>query len=189
MKKLLAKLILIVTGWKQNGECPMQKKFVLIAAPHTSNWDFIYMMCFASIYSLKISWMGKHTLFRNPILNKLFRKLGGIPVFRNERRNMVQQMANAFTERDNLILAIPPEGTRKRSDYWKSGFYHIANQAKVPVVMSFLDYKRKQGGFGPVVHLTGDIKKDMDQFRAFYSNKTARHPHAYSPIRLQDEEN
>jgi len=113
--------------------------------------------------------MGKDTIFRKPFKG-LFKWLGGIPIERGRSNNVVGQMIDKFHEADRLILTIPPSGTRKRVKKWKSGFYNIASGANVPVVLGFLDFKRKTGGIGPVVTLTGDMEQDMKGIREFYSN-------------------
>ena len=133
-------------GWRVEGE-PPPRKCVIIAAPHTSNWDFPFMLATAYVIGFRISWMGKHTLFWGPF-GPLMRALGGIPVDRRAPQNLVQQVAERFARSDELILAIPPEGTRKKVEHWKSGFYQIACVARVPVVMGFLDFERKVGGAG-----------------------------------------
>ena len=182
----VALLFLRATGWHPEGERPSAPRFVLIAAPHTSNWDLAYLLALSVVFELRVHWMGKHTLFRGPMGN-VMRALGGIPVVRHERLNMVDAMAVQFQERDSLALVVPAEGTRGRTEHWKSGFYHIARQAGVPVVMGYLDYARRRGGFGPALELTGDVKRDMDQVRAFYDGKTGRHPERFGPIQLREE--
>ncbi|MBW2236528.1 MAG: 1-acyl-sn-glycerol-3-phosphate acyltransferase, partial [Deltaproteobacteria bacterium] len=122
MKRMLAKLFLRLTGWEAEGGRPVEDKFVLIAAPHTSNWDLAYLLAFAAIYDVHISWMGKHSLFRWP-MGPVMRSVGGIPVRRNLRTNMVDAMAAEFDECDALALVIPTEGTRGYTPHWKSGFY------------------------------------------------------------------
>ena len=116
------------------------------------------------------------------------RALGGIPVVRHKNSNVVQQMVDAFEAADELALVVPTEGTRARAEYWKSGFYHIANGAGVPIVPSYLDFKYKSGGFGPALIPSGDLKKDMDYFREFYGNRTGKFPQDFGPIRLREED-
>ncbi len=186
MLKPLAKLFLRITGWRSEGGLPVERKFVLIAAPHTSNWDLAYLLALAETYDVRVSWMGKHTLFRGP-LGWLMRAVGGIPVRRDRRNSLVKQMAEEFRRRDELILTVPAEGTRGYTPHWKSGFYAIAREANVPIVMGFLDYERKVGGFGPALIPTGDIRADMDEFRAFYSAGQARYPDLFGEVRLKEE--
>ena len=176
-----------ITGWEIEGERPRAKKLVLIAAPHTSNWDLAYLLALAARYRIKPYWMGKHTLFRPPF-GWLLRRLGGIPIRRHLRENVVEQMTRAFAERDELCLTVPPEGTRGRAPHWKSGFYHIARGARVPIVLGYLDYARKRGGFGPELHPTGDLAADMDRIRAFYADKVGKYPDCFGEIRLREED-
>jgi 1-acyl-sn-glycerol-3-phosphate acyltransferase len=160
---------------------------VLIAAPHTTNWDFPYLLIFAAYFELEIRWMGKHSLFRPP-MGWVMRAFGGIPVVRSRRENVVDAMARSFKEHDRLILVVPAEGTRSRGDYWKSGFYHIARLADVPIVMSYLDYTKKRGGFAPAFRLSGDMGTDMDRVRDFYGDKEGKYPANFSAIRLREED-
>ena len=167
--------LLKISGWRTKGAFPHIPKFVLIAAPHTSNWDFPIMMFIAFKLRGKLYWMGKDSIFRKPFRG-IFKWLGGIPIDRSRSNNVVDQMIRKFHEADRLIVTIPPSGTRKRVKKWKSGFYHIARGANIPVVLGFLDYKRKIGGIGPVVKLTHDIKADMVRIRAFYSDIAGKYP-------------
>jgi 1-acyl-sn-glycerol-3-phosphate acyltransferase len=130
--------------------------------------------------------MGKHNLFKWPF-GAIMRALGGIPVRRHERGNLVEASARIFDERDSLILVVPAEGTRSYAAHWKSGFYRIAERAGVPIVMSFLDFERKAGGFGPQLLPSGDLRGDMDEIRAFYSDKVGKYPEQFGPIRLKEE--
>jgi 1-acyl-sn-glycerol-3-phosphate acyltransferase len=159
---------------------------VLIAAPHTSNWDLAYLLAFAAIHDLRISFMMKHTVFRGPF-GPLFRSLGGIPIRRHQRESLVKQMVEAFAARDEFVLVVPAEGTRARVETWKSGFYHIASEAGVPIVLSYLDYARKRGGFGPAVVPTGRYREDMDVIRDFYADKSGRHPELFAEPRIREE--
>ena len=171
----LALFLLKIFGWCREGRLPNVTKYVMIAAPHTSNWDLPVMLILAFSFRTKISWMGKDTLFRWPF-GALFRWLGGIPIDRTSSHNVVSQSIKLFQEKEKLVLAVPPEGTRKKVRHWKTGFYYIAKGADVPIVLGFIDYQRKAGGFGPVVTPTGDIEADMEKIRAFYTNITGRYP-------------
>ncbi len=186
IKKLIGQIYLKLAGWRCVGTVP-EGKCVIIAAPHTSNWDTPHMLAIAFLTGVKLSWIGKHTLFKNRWANRFFRWLGGIPIRRHLRQNVVQQMAEVFDEHEELILAVSPEGTRGRLDHWKSGFYYIALTAKVPICLGYLDYSRKIGGFGPCLHPTGNVQKDMDRIRAFYIDKKGKHPEQFGPVRLKDE--
>lgn len=187
MLRWLAEAFLRLTGWETEGERPTADKFVLIAAPHTSNWDLAYLLAMAFRFDLSPRWMGKHTLFRGP-MGSLMRRLGGIPIHRHLRGNVVDQMSAAFAASHTLCLTIPPEGTRGRAPHWKSGFYHIARTADVPIVLGYLDFGRRRGGLGPELHTTGDLKADMDVIRAFYKDVRGKHPEACGPIRLAEED-
>ena len=187
MRKLLARGWLRLTGWAPDGERPTADRFVLIAAPHTSNWDLVYLLALAEVYDLRVSWMGKHTLFRPPF-GALFRALGGIAIRRHERADRVGAMAKEFAERERFALVVPSEATRGWAPHWKSGFYHIARRAEVPIVMGFLDYRRRRGGFGPALLASGDVKRDMDAIRAFYADKVGKYPESFGPVRLREEE-
>lgn len=167
--------LLKIFGWRTEGVLPGIPKFVMIAAPHTSNWDFPLMMSVAFKLKGKLYWMGKKALFRKPF-NGFFKWLGGIPIDRSRSNNVVRQMVDKFSKMDELILTIPPSGTRKMVKKWKSGFYHIAAGANVPVVLGFLDFKRKTGGIGPMVTITGDMRKDMQDIRAFYADIEGKYP-------------
>jgi 1-acyl-sn-glycerol-3-phosphate acyltransferase len=184
--KLIARLFLNIMGWESEGGTPAPKKYVLIAAPHTSNWDLPYLLAYAAIFDVKIQWMGKHSIF-NPPFGWLFKALGGLPIKRHVRLNRVENMANLFQEHEELILVVSAEGTRAYTEHWKSGFYHIAKTAGVPIVLSFLDFKRKRGGFGPAIMPSDDIKSDMDQIRKFYAEMEGKYHEKVGPIRLREE--
>jgi 1-acyl-sn-glycerol-3-phosphate acyltransferase len=168
-------LMLKISGWRTEGFLPDIPKFVMIAAPHTSNWDLPIMLFVAFKLKGKIYWMGKDAMFKKPF-SRLFKWLGGIPIDRSRSHNMVEQMIEKFNQWDRLILTIPPSGTRKRVSQWKTGFYHIAFGADVPIALGFLDYKRKVGGIGPVMTPSGEIEEDMGIIRAFYSTVTGKYP-------------
>jgi 1-acyl-sn-glycerol-3-phosphate acyltransferase len=187
IRRLLARIIISTTGWKPDGRRPEPKKFVLIAAPHTTNWDFIYLLAFAAYFDVEISWMGKHSLFRWPF-GLFMRALGGVPVRRSKREKLVTAMARTFDDHEELGLVVPAEGTRGYVEYWKSGFYHIAMTAKVPIVMSYLDYSKKIGGFGPAFFPSGNVRQDMDVIRTFYEGRKGKYPERFGRIRLREED-
>ncbi|MFO0689207.1 MAG: 1-acyl-sn-glycerol-3-phosphate acyltransferase [Myxococcota bacterium] len=186
LRRGLARLFLRATGWAPEGDAPQPRRYVLIAAPHTTNWDFPYLLAFAEHFGMRISWLGKASLFRGP-LGPIMRGLGGIPIERSRSENRVASMAKIFERYEDLGLVVPVEATRSRTDHWKSGFYYIALTAGVPVVMGFLDYARKRGGIGPAFMPTGDVARDMDAVRAFYADKQGKHPACFGPIRLREE--
>lgn len=185
--RALAAFLLRIGGWHVEGAPPACRKYVLIAAPHTTNWDFVWVLTFAAFYGMRIQWIGKHTLFRWPY-GWIMRRLGGIPVKRDRRQSLVKQMADMLSATDSMCLVVPVEGTRGHMTHWKSGFYHIARTAGVPIAMGFLDYSRKRGGIGPLLEPTGEVARDMDRLRAFYADKLGKFPEKTSPIRLVEEE-
>lgn len=172
---LIARAIVKVIGWNLVGEVPEKRRFVLIGAPHTSNWDFILMLLAMLILRMEVHWMGKDSLFPFPFRG-FMKWLGGIPIDRSSNHNTVDQMIMHFAEHDELIVLVPPEGTRSKVEKWKTGFYHIANGADVPILLGFIDAGKKEMGFGPVYSPSGDIEKDMPEIRAFYSTKQAIYP-------------
>ena len=182
----LARLFIRLVGWRLVGELPDTKHWVLIAAPHTSNLDTPIMLAGAFGFGVPLSWMVKAELVRGP-LGFLLRALGGIPIDRGQRSNTVQQMVDLFRVRPEFYLAISPEGTRKRRDYWKSGFYHIAVGAGVPIVFGFIDYYRREVGVGPFLVPTGDLEADMRVIREFYERIGARYPDKKGPIVLPEQ--
>ncbi|MFO0694163.1 MAG: lysophospholipid acyltransferase family protein [Polyangiales bacterium] len=186
IRKAVGKAFFAMTGWTLEGGVPPVKKMVLIAAPHTSNWDFPYTIASAFGLELPIHWMGKHTLFEGP-KGLLFRALGGIAIDRTKANNIVQAMIDEMNAREEFFLVVPAEGTRKASAYWKSGFYHIARGANVPIALAYLDFGKKRAGIGPLVYPTGDIKADMDKIRAFYAEMSGKFPEKFTPPRLKEE--
>ncbi len=158
-----------LSGWKVTGALPASAaKSVLIAAPHTSNWDLPYtlMVCFA--LRLNVYWIGKSSIFKPPFRGVMM-WLGGIPVDRSQSNNLVAESSAAIIRATGpLQLIVPPEGTRSGTRFWKTGFYFIAAGAGVPIVMAYLDYEKKVGGLGPVFQTTGDVDADMVAIKAFY---------------------
>jgi len=180
----LGLMFLKLMGWRVEGEIPDIKKFVIIAAPHTSNWDFPITLAVCFAMKMKIYWMGKAAMFRWPFAAAL-RWLGGIPIDRSKSHNVVEQSIQAFHKLEKLIMVVPPEGTRKKVSYWKTGFYHIAQGANVPIVLGFLDYRRKVGGIGPTFHPTGHIEKDIQTIRNFYAAITGKRQSQFSNAALR----
>jgi 1-acyl-sn-glycerol-3-phosphate acyltransferase len=164
-----------INGWTVHGELPAgAHKCVLIAAPHTSNWDLPYTLMVAFALRLNIHWMGKQSIFRWPF-GSLMRWLGGIAVDRSRSTNLVAASAAALQEaRGPVQLVVPPEGTRGRTRHWKTGFYFIALQAGVPIVLAYMDYARKRSGLGPVFTPSGDVDADMVQIKQFYAGIRGR---------------
>ena len=168
--RVVSRATLRLTGWTIEGSLPAHAaKSVLIAAPHTSHWDLPYTLMLAFSLHLRVYWMGKQSLFRAPF-GGVMRWLGGIPVNREQSSNLVASSAQAMrAAKGPMQLIVPPEGTRGKTRHWKTGFYFIAQEAGVPIVLAFVDYGRKVGGLGPVFEPTGDLERDMADIKAFYA--------------------
>lgn len=173
--------------WTIGHPPPRLDKYVAVAAPHTEWWDGFWMLCFAWWWGLRINWLAKNSVMRWPVAG-LLRRTGVVPVDRSAPQGLVGQIVEQFEQRERLVLSIPPEGTRVRREYWKSGFYHIARQADVPVCLSYLDYAKRVAGFGPCFRLTGDVRADMDRIREFYAGISGKIPENFTPPRLREEE-
>lgn len=173
----IGRAILRFGGWTIAGNFPTEKKYVAIAAPHTSNWDFPFFMGVVGAKNMRPLYLGKDTLFKGP-LGWLFYYLGGIPVDRSSPNaaDIVDQVVAVFNEREHLVLGIAPEGTRSGVAKWKTGFYRIAQAANVPILLAFIDSSRKEIGFGPMFQPTGDMEKDMKAIQAFYADKVGVNP-------------
>ena len=185
MIKSLFRSILRLFGWKLEHESvPDYGKAVLVFAPHTSNWDFVTMVCAKFALDVKVRYLGKHTLFRPPI-GWFFRALGGIPVERSENRNMVDQVNAIIEKEEQCLLALSPEGTRSFTHYWKTGFYHIAHRAQIPIVMFYLDRPTKVIGFAEPFDTSGDIEADFVRIADFYADKEGFIPEYKSVIQTK----
>lgn len=182
LMRALARGLMRLTGWRSAGMTPEQiavhPKYILIAAPHTSNWDFpvTLMVCFD--LRLRVYWMAKASLFAWPI-GWLSRWLGGIPIDRSAKNNTVSNTIAAFGTRERLAIIVAPEGTRGKVTHWKTGFYHMAHGAGVPIALAYLDFKNKTGGIGGMFHTTGDIAADMVHIQKFYSGITGKNPQQF----------
>lgn len=187
MLTLISKLILKIAGWKIDYNIPaeMRSKCVLVAAPHTSNWDFLYAMCTFRILKIPIRFTIKKEWMRFPF-SLLVGPLGGVGIDRNpvagktEKKSMVEAMVDLFRERKELVVVVTAEGTRKKAEKWKTGFYHVATMAKVPIALGYLDYKKKIAGVGKVIIPSGDMKTDMKKIMDFYRNFTPKFPDKFS---------
>lgn len=186
LKYWIGKTVLNVFGWEAVGPAPDIKKYVLVAAPHTTSWDLVFTLGVGWTLGFEPTWVGKHTLFEGPF-GRFFRYLGGVPVDRRKSLDQVAQIVKLFEERERMVLVIAPEGTRGATPYWKSGFYHIARGAKVPLALGFLDYKKKKGGIGEVFMPSDNLEADVDRIRSFYAGVTAKYPERFSNIRLKSE--
>jgi 1-acyl-sn-glycerol-3-phosphate acyltransferase len=165
-------------GWRFEGTVPNEPKFVIIVVPHTSNWDFIVGVLALFSIGFRISFLGKHTLFKWP-LGVFMRWLGGISVERSVRRDRVAETISAFDSADRLILAVAPEGTRKPVKEWKSGFYHVAHGAHVPIIPVAFDYGRKVVRLFPPFWTTGDAEADIQRIRSGYVGVVAKNPNNF----------
>lgn len=162
-----ARLTLRLLGWSFEGNLPDLPKAVIIIAPHTTNWDFVLGMVAMLALGLRVSWLGKHTVFRPPFRG-LLRWLGGIAVDRTARAGVVEQMVAEFGSRDELFLGLAPEGTRRQVERWKTGFYHIALGAGVPIAPVTFDYPSRVITLGAPLTPTGNLTADMDRIQAFF---------------------
>ena len=185
-RRLLGRFVRFLTGWTVEGEKPDATHYVMIAAPHTSNWDLFYLLSLAWSKGVPVSWLGKHQIFRWPVAG-ILKALGGVPVRRDRRNDLVAQVAELFAERDELVVVVAPEGTRRRVEFWKSGFYRIAAAADVPIYFGYLDFAQRVGGFGNSIKPTGEVREDMDVIRDFYSDKLGKHPEWFGPVCLKEE--
>jgi 1-acyl-sn-glycerol-3-phosphate acyltransferase len=170
----LSLLLMKALGWRTEGALPDIPRYVLIVAPHTSNWDLLFGAVTAFALRLDVYFMAKHQLFRFPF-GPLMRWIGALRIDRRVHADTVRHAVETFREHDRLVIAVPPEGTRARVKHWKTGFYYIAAGAGVPVVMAFIDYGRKTAGVGPVLVPSGDIDADMRSVREFYDGIAGRY--------------
>ena len=166
-------------GWKIAGSIPEIKKYVVISAPHTSNWDFLIGRCFAYILDIKPRYLVKSELYIWP-LSILIKLNGGIPVCRKITKNTVTQLAERFQTTENLILGIAPEGTRSRVEKWKTGFYHIAQKANVPIVLMYMDYIKKEIGYFDILNPSGDLPQDLQKIQELYESVIGKKPELYN---------
>ncbi len=176
--------LLALFGWRIDVVWPPVPKCVIIVYPHTSNWDFVVGYLSRIAVGLPVQWIGKDTLFRWPIVG-LLRRMGGIPVNRREHTGLIDQLTQEFERRPWLWLALAPEGTRSRTDYWKSGFYHLALAANAPVGLAFIDYRTRVVGLTTFLTLSGDQEEDLARMRAAYAGKVGKHPDQAGDIRFR----
>lgn len=171
----LGQLLLRLLGWKINGELPAKNKFVLIVAPHTSNWDFVIGLIAEFAVGGRFHFLAKKQLFFFP-LNFFLKMVGGIPVDRSKSHDLVEQVVHLFEQKEDFVLGITPEGTRSPVKRWKTGFYHIANKAKIPIAMVGFDYVKKEIRIREPFWPTGDMDKDMPKILDFYRGIQGRYP-------------
>lgn len=165
----------LLGGWRVEGELPATRQAIIPVAPHTSNWDFFVGVFVMLALGLKLSFLGKHTIFRFPV-NRLLRWLGGIPIDRRSAQGVVGQMVDEFQQRHQLILALAPEGTRKKVSEWKKGFVHIARDAQVPVIPVAFDFSRKVVDIRPPMMITGDIESELLRVKQEVAHAVGKNP-------------
>lgn len=185
----LGYLALWLCGWRVVGIRPTAPRFLIIVAPHTSNWDFVVGLACGYGAGILSRWpygfFIKAALFRGPLAS-VFRVLGGIPIDRSAPHDAVRRSVEILQRQARYLLVVTPEGTRRRTEHWRSGFYHIAQDAGVPVVPVYLDYGTRQCRIGPATELRGDPEADLEAFRRFYAGVRAKHPERFGPIRFRD---
>ncbi len=181
----IAKTILRVMGWQTHVISPRTSRYLLIGAPHTSNWDLLFMLLLMAAERIPIRWMGKDTLFKG-LMGIFMRAIGGIPVNRRTRTRLVEQIATIFNQHEDMIIGIAPEGTRSKTTHWRSGFYYIALKANVPIVMAYIDFSSKLCGIGPSFIPSGDIHADFEIIREFYTGLKGKNPKRQGEIILAD---
>tara|TARA_A100001035_G_C27618257_1_gene424197 strand:+ start:158 stop:712 length:555 start_codon:yes stop_codon:yes gene_type:complete len=181
MKKLLIKSVFKLLGWKIIGHVPKEiKKAVMVCAPHTSNWDFPLALSIFHYKGIKLNYFIKKSWLFFP-LNIFFKATGAIGIDRSKSHGLVDSMISELKKSEEMIVAVPAEGTRSWVEKWKTGFYHIAKGADVPLLLGFIDYQKKELGFGPIFYLTGDFEKDMNQLQIFFREKKGKFPEKYNP--------
>lgn len=185
---ILGVILLRAWGWRLGRPLPEGvSKAVLIAAPHTSNWDFWFALLASWSYGLKIRWLGKDALFNGP-LGPLLARLGGMAVDRSAPHGLVGEVARLFREEPGMLLMVPAEGTRGYRDHWRSGFWFMAREAGVPILLGSIDYRNRVADIGGILHPTDDVRADMDIVRARYADAHPKYPDQFSRIRLRQED-
>ncbi len=183
--------MLWLMGWKIHGGIPEgEQKAVIVAAPHTSNWDFFIGRFAYFVMGVNVKFLIKKEVFKG-IFGKILRSWGGIPIDRSKSQNMVEQVAALFEQEGSLYIVITPEGTRSLVDKWKKGFYYIALKAGVPIALAYMDYAKKEGGIGPTIHPGDDFEKDFKMIENFYKDKTPKYPEKFnlSPVNRKKKNN
>lgn len=176
MKKIFFGFWFRVFGWKLKGRQPDLKKYVIVVAPHTSNWDFFLGVAAKSIAGFKSDFMAKNSLFKIPLLGWFLRAVGGHPVDRSRKMNMVDQVVQLFERHDEFIMTVTPEGTRSYNDNWKTGFYRIAHKAGVPIVMVGFDYEHRLVEFREPFYPSGDLEGDLEKIKSYYRTIKGKYP-------------
>lgn len=174
--KFLSKVVFKISGWHVNGRIPDEvKKSIMIAAPHTSNWDLFYARCAFYIMGIDVRYTIKKEAMIGP-LGWILKKMGALPVDRSKNNSLVSAMVDILNNSKEMVIMITPEGTRSYQPRWRKGFYHAAMGAHVPIVLGYLDYAKKEAGVGPLFYPTGDAEGDIEKIKAFYRTKTAKYP-------------
>jgi 1-acyl-sn-glycerol-3-phosphate acyltransferase len=186
MRLNIPKLILNIFGWDVDPAKPKEKSYIIVVAPHTSNWDFVIGRLVIGALGVPQRVLMKKEMFVFP-LKYFLKALGAMPIDRKASIKMVDYIVSLFKERDDFVFAITPEGTRKYVEKWKTGFYHIATKANVPLVLGWIDYEKKKGGLGKVIYPSGDFQKDFAEILDFYKNVKGRFPEKYNgkPLNLE----
>ena len=179
--RALSRFSLRILGWHVDGQLPDLPKFIIVGAPHTSNWDFVLFLMLAFILKVDVRYMGKAELFRLPF-GRFFYWCGGVPVDRSKPHGLVEQMVQAVHENEQFKLVITPEGTRSKVGEWKRGFYHIAKEAAIPIVTGYVDTRTKTCGIGPTFTLTDDMEADIKTIQAFFKDKVGINPRLTSAL-------
>ena len=180
MKKYISLFILKLLGWKVVGLNSFSKKCLIICAPHTSNWDFLYARCYGYIVGIFVKYLAKSELFF-PILGTILKNNGAIPVYRQSKNNLVDQIVQKYKKNNELIIGLSPEGTREKVDKWKTGFYHIAYKSKIPIYLLRIDYFKKEIGVVNYFIPSGNYQKDMLSIKDVFSSLHAKYPSKYNP--------
>lgn len=177
LAKAISKLIFKIAGWKLNGNlAPDQRRCVMVAAPHTSNWDFIFARAAFYMMEAPIRFTIKKEFMKFPF-GGLLKSMGALPIDRSKNTRMVDAMINIIKKTPgDMCVLVTPEGTRKYQPRWRMGFYHVAVGAGVPIVLGYVDYAKKEAGIGPSIYPSGDIEADLEKIYAFYRTKTGRFP-------------
>lgn len=191
LRQKAGRALLRLFGWRLDDRLPPVPRYVCIGVPHTSNWDLAVGLAAMLGLGFPPRWVGKHTLFRGP-MGPVMRALGGVPVDRRVSTDFVSQVVERFREAEErdepFVLVIAPEGTRSPTERWKTGFYHIARQAGVPIALGYADYPNRCTGVGGWLEPTGDLEADMEEIRSFYAGKTGKRPENQGPVRVTADE-
>lgn len=186
LRQKLGRGLLRLVGWSVEERLPPVPRYVCIGAPHTTNWDLAVGLAAMLALGFPPRWVGKHTLFRGP-MGPLMRALGGVPVDRRVSTDFVSQIVERFRQaaerNEHFVLVIAPEGTRSPTERWKTGFYHIARQAGVPIALGYADYPNRRTGVGGWIQPSGDVEADMERIRDFYAEKRGKRPENQGPVR------